>query len=218
MIEAVVCDLDGVLLDSQQVWDTTVRDFIQAQGKHWRPMTEEEILAGGCSRQWAAWLKDRHQLALDREQIRAAVTAGLMARYRLHLPVIPGAEAAIRRLAQDFRLGLASSSPGDVIAFTLEVMDVAPLFAAWASADEVGIGKPAPDVYLEVCRRLHLPPASCLAVEDSPDGLRSARAAGLRTVSVPPIHPSAAALAASLADAVLDNLEQLTADFIRSLG
>ncbi|NLT35474.1 MAG: HAD family phosphatase [Gaiellales bacterium] len=218
MIRAVVFDLDGVLLDSQQIWDTTVREFIKAQGGRWRPLTVDETLAGGCSRQWAAWLKDRHQLTLSHEQIRADVIAGLLARYRLHLPVMPGAEAAVRRLARDFRLGLASSLPADVIAFTLETMDVARLFSAWASSDDVGIGKPAPDVYLEVCHRLSLPPASCLAVEDSPDGLRSARDAGLRTVSVPPIHASAGALNASLADAVLEGLEQLTTVFIRALG
>lgn len=218
MIKAVVFDLDGVLLDSQQVWDTTVREFIEAQDRPWRPLTVEETLAGGCSLQWAAWLQNRHQLALDLDQIRSAVIAGILARYRVHLPVVPGAIKAVRRLAPDFRLALASSSPAAVIAFTLEALQVAELFSAWVSADEVGVGKPEPDVYLEGCRRLGLPPRNCLAVEDAPDGLRSARSAGLHTVAVPPIHPSAAALNETLADAVLGSLDELTADLIRSLA
>jgi beta-phosphoglucomutase-like phosphatase (HAD superfamily) len=115
-------------------------------------------------------------------------------------------------MAAAFILGLASSSNRVLIDRVLDAGGIAGLFRASVSSEEVAAGKPAPDVYLEVARRLAVEPAECVAVEDSHNGIRSARAAGMRVFAVPNPHFPPGDDALALADVVLTSLDELTVD------
>jgi HAD superfamily hydrolase (TIGR01509 family) len=148
------------------------------------------------------------------EEINAEVVRRLKGIYRDRHPLIPGAAEAVERLAARRPLGLASSSNREVIDFVLEVSSLGRFFRATVSSEEVARGKPAPDVYLEAAARLGVEPTRCAAVEDSENGIRSAKAAGMRTIAIPnPRYPPGEdALAA--ADLVLESIARLTPDVV----
>jgi HAD superfamily hydrolase (TIGR01509 family) len=188
-VAAVIFDLDGVLLESEQLWNAAKRELTRRRGGTWSTSAESEML-GMSSTEWSRYMRDRLGLPLDPREISRDVVAILAERYRSDLPLIAGAEEAVRRLAARWPLGLASSANREIIELVLELAGWKRLFAATTSSEEVARGKPAPDVYLETARRLGLGPASCVAVEDSDTGIRSALAAGLAVVAIPnPAYP-----------------------------
>jgi HAD superfamily hydrolase (TIGR01509 family) len=162
------------------------------------------------STEWSRYMRDVIGLAEPPEEINAEVVQRLLARYRESLPLLPGAVEAVERLAERWPLGLASSSNREVIDAVLELAGLTGFFRATVSSEEVEHGKPAPDVYLEAAQRLGVGPISCAAVEDSRNGIRSARAAGMRVIAIPNPHypPNEETLA--LADAVIESLDELT--------
>jgi HAD superfamily hydrolase (TIGR01509 family) len=214
VIEAVVFDLDGVLVDSEQVWDAARRDVVARHGGTWKDSATRDML-GMSSPEWSRYVVDELHVELTPEQVNAQVVDAMLELYRRELPLLPGAREAVRRLADDFALGLASSSNREVIDLVLDQMGVTGCFAASVSSEEVGRGKPAPDVYLEAARRLGVPPDGCTAIEDSENGLRSAHAAGMRVIAIPNPHFPPAADALALADARLPDLDALTGDAVR---
>ena len=148
-------------------------------------------------------------LAESPEVINRIVVERMLERYAAGPPWLPGAVETVRRVEQDFVLGLASSSNRELIERVLEAGGIAACFRATASSEEVAAGKPAPDVYLEVARRLGIDPHECTAVEDSHNGIRSAKAAGMRCVAIPNAHfPPGDAVAE--ADALVASLAELT--------
>ena len=209
MIAAVVFDLDGVLLDSEQVWDEAREQLAEERGGRWHPQAQKDMM-GMSSTEWSRYMHDTIGLPEPPEQINREVVERLSAIYREHLPALPGAREAVERLAARWPLGLASSSNRELIDLALELLGVEHLFAATVSSEEVASGKPAPDVYLEAARRLGVDPAEAAAVEDSSNGILAAKAAGMRVVALPNRHfpPDPAAL--EQADAVLDSLGELT--------
>ena len=209
MIEAVAFDLDGVLVDSEPTWAAVRRDLVLAHGRPWRAGADRQMM-GMSTDEWARYLHDDLGVDLPVHEIAEQVVAEMAKRHGARPPLIPGAPEAVRRVARRWPLGLASSSPPSVIERTLDASGLAGSFAVTVSSEEVGAGKPAPDVYLEVARRLGAFPGRCAAVEDSTNGLRAARAAGMRVVAVPTrsYPPDPAALAA--ADAVIASLDELT--------
>lgn len=208
-IDAVIFDLDGVLVDSEPVWSEVRRGFVDAHGGRWAEDAQERMM-GMATAEWAAFLHDELQVPLPVDDLAAGVVDAMVEHYGRHPPLLPGAVEAVRRLAPRWPLGLASSSPARLIDVVLEAAGLVSLFAAVLSTEEIGRGKPAPDVYLAVAQGLGVPPGSCAAVEDSTNGLRAARAAGMRVIAVPtrsyPPDPGELARA----DAVLDSLDDLT--------
>jgi len=213
LIAAVVFDLDGVLLDSEQVWDEAREQLAKERGGRWHPQAQRDMM-GMSSTEWSRYMHERIGLPEPPEQINREVVERLSAIYREHLPVLPGARETVERLAAHWPLGLASSSNRELIDLALELLGVEHLFAATVSSEEVARGKPEPDVYLEAARRLGVDPAEAAAVEDSHNGILSAKSAGMRVVAIPNSHfpPDEAALAE--ADVVLDSLAGLTAEAI----
>jgi HAD superfamily hydrolase (TIGR01509 family) len=216
MPEAVLFDLDGVIVDSESAWAEAKHDLVDEAGGSWKPEATRAML-GMSSPEWSRYLRDELGVPLSVEEINAAVVATLERRYRESLPLIPGAVDAVRRIAEGWQLGLASSSNREIIDLVLEHAGLTDAFAVTVSSEEVARGKPAPDVYLEAARRLGANPARCVAIEDSSNGLRSAAAAGTAVVAIPnrefPPDPDALALA----DVVLGSIEELTADVVRRL-
>jgi beta-phosphoglucomutase-like phosphatase (HAD superfamily) len=209
VIEAVIFDLDGVLLDSEELWDRARRDLVEQGGGRWQPGATE-AMQGMSSAEWSAYVRDELGVPLSAGQINDEVVARLLGYYQDDLPLIAGAPEAVRRMAGRWPLGLASSSNRSVIDTVLERAGLASLFQVTVSSEEVERGKPAPDVYLAVAERLHVAPPACAAVEDSANGIRSGVNAGMTVVAIPNHRypPSAEVLA--LARCVLPGLSELT--------
>ncbi len=216
MIEAVVFDLDGVIVDSEPVWEQVRRQVVAEHGGRWAPDAQQRIM-GMSTGEWARYLSQDLGVGLPPETVAATVIEGMRARYRAGVPLMPGAAEAVRTLAARWPLGLASSSPPALIDAVLDGAGLGECFTAALLTEQVDRGKPAPDIYLAVTARLGHPPDRCAAVEDSTNGLRSAATAGLRVIAVP--HPGyppepAALHAASL---VLTSLADLTVQAVADL-
>jgi HAD superfamily hydrolase (TIGR01509 family) len=209
--EAVVFDLDGVLIASEEVWDTVREAYVRERGGRYDAEVQRALM-GMSSVEWSRYLHEQAAVPDPPDAINREVVRRMLERYRDELPLIPGADAAVRRIAARFRLGVASSSNRELIDAVLEASGLDGLFEATVSSEEVARGKPAPDVYLEAARRLGVAPERCGAVEDSHGGIRSAKAAGMFVVAIPnPTYPpDGEALAA--ADVVLGSADELEPD------
>jgi HAD superfamily hydrolase (TIGR01509 family) len=215
VIEAVVFDLDGVIVDTEQVWDEVREQLVRERGGRWHEGAQAAMM-GMSSPEWSRYLHDELGLEESPEEINAEVVRRMLARYREQLPLIDGAVEAVQRLAQAFPLAVASSSNRPLIEAVLEGAGIAQLFQVVVSSEEVARGKPAPDVYLEATRRLGLEPARCAAVEDSSNGIRAAHAAGMRVIALPNEHYPPAPDALALADVVIASPAELTPELVRS--
>ncbi|MER7888656.1 HAD family phosphatase [Micromonospora sp. NPDC094482] len=217
MADAVVFDLDGVIVDSEPVWEEVRRAYVATHGGTWQPDSQRRLM-GMSTGEWARYLSDELGVSRTAEQVAVEVVDEMTRRYAAHVPLIDDADRVVRRLAARWTLGLASSSPTRLIAATLTATGLTDAFGATLSTEETERGKPAPDVYLAVARRLKVDPARCVAVEDSSNGVRSAAAAGMRVVAVPhgsyPLDPDAAALAA----VTLGSIDELTPETVDRLG
>jgi HAD superfamily hydrolase (TIGR01509 family) len=215
VIEGVVFDLDGLLLDSEQVWDAAREQLARERDGRWHENAQRDMM-GMSSREWSRYMHDVIGLPEQPEEINREVVRRLEAIYRERLPVIPGAREAVERIAARWPLALASSSNRELIDLVLELLGVADLFRATVSSEEVARGKPAPDVYLEAARRLGVDPTKAAAVEDSDNGIRAAKAAGMRVVAIPNKHFPPGPDALAEADVVLDSLADLTPEMIEA--
>jgi HAD superfamily hydrolase (TIGR01509 family) len=217
VIRAVVFDLDGVLLDSEQLWDQARRDVAARHGGRWHAQATA-AMQGMSSSEWARYLRDAVGVNLSPDRIVEEVVTDLLDRYARGLPLLPGAIEAVRRIGGRWPLAIASSANRVVIDKVLELAGLREEFQAAVSSEEVARGKPAPDVYLEATRRIGQPPADCAAVEDSANGIRSAAAAGLHVVAVPNLeYPPPDAVLAD-AELVVDTLSGLTVQAVERLG
>ncbi|MCP2337853.1 HAD family hydrolase [Actinomadura rupiterrae] len=214
---AVVFDLDGVLVDSEPVWEEVRRAYVADKGGTWKPDTQERLM-GMSTPEWADYLAtDLIGGDITADQVAYEVVDRMSRRYGEDIPLMPGAVEAVRRLAGYRPLGLASSSPRALIDIVLAHLGIAGRFEATVSTEEVDQGKPAPDGYLTAAARLEVPAGSCVAIEDSSNGLRSAHAAGMRIVAVPhPRYPPAPD-ALALASAEITTLDELTPDLVATL-
>jgi HAD superfamily hydrolase (TIGR01509 family) len=213
VIEAVVFDLDGVLLDSEQVWDEVREVLVKERGGRWHDRAQAEMM-GMSSVEWSRYMHDELGVPDTPEEISADVVRRLEEVYRKRLPLIDGAHEAVERLAACWPLGLASSSNREVIDLVLDRSGLARFFRVTVSSEEVPRGKPAPDVYLEAAGGLGVPPERCTAVEDSHNGIRSAKAAGMRVIAIPNQHYPPGEEALALADVTLSSLAELTPSIV----
>ncbi len=215
-IAAVIFDLDGVLVDSEAVWDGVRERFVEEKGGRWHDGAQREMM-GMSSVEWSRYVRDRLGVEMDPEDISREVADRVADTYREKLPLLPGAVEAVRSIAEEWPLGLASSSNRHVIDLVLDLAGIADAFEATVSSEQVGAGKPAPDVYQETASRLDVDPAACVAIEDSTNGIRSAHAAGMAVIAVPnqdfPPEPEAL----ELADEQLGSLTGLTPEAVRAL-
>jgi HAD superfamily hydrolase (TIGR01509 family) len=215
-IEAVVFDLDGVIIDTEEVWEDVRRGYVAEFGRSFLPDTQDRMM-GMSTGEWSSHLAVDVGVPRTPEQVAADVLGRMAERYREALPLIPGSVEAVRRMAGRFTLALASSSARVLIDQVLATAGLTDAFRVTLSTEEVPRGKPWPDVYLEAVSRLGLTPDVCAAVEDSSNGLRSAAAAGLAVIAVPhgvyPPAPDALAKAAL----VIDDLADLTVEAVEKL-
>jgi HAD superfamily hydrolase (TIGR01509 family) len=209
VIDGVVFDLDGLLIETEEIWDEVREAIVRERGGRWTGSAQRDMM-GMSSTEWSRYMHDELGVPDPPEEINRLVVEHMAERYREHLPLLPGAVEAVERIAARRPLAVASSSNRPLIDLVLELSGLAACFRVTVSSEEVERGKPAPDVYLEAARRLGVAPERCAAVEDSESGIRSAKAAGMRVVAIPnrSFRPSEDALAA--ADVVLASLDELT--------
>ncbi len=217
MIEAVVFDLDGVLIQTEEIWDDVRERFVRERGGRYDAEAQRAMM-GMSSLEWSAFIHEQLGVADAPAEISAEVVRRMEAHYRERLPLIDGAVEAVERLAARWPLGVASSSNRPLIDAVLELAGLERFFRATVSSEEVPRGKPAPDVYLEAARRLGVAAEGCAAIEDSHAGIRSAKAAGMRVLAIPNTSypPDAEALAA--ADVELRSLDDLTISAVSGVG
>jgi HAD superfamily hydrolase (TIGR01509 family) len=216
-IAAVVFDMDGVIISSEERWDTVREELARERGGRWSTEAHRRMM-GMNTHEWTGYMHAELGMDLSPREIRDEVVGRLSDGYRADLPLLPGAVSAVRELAGLRPLGLASSSPAELIHLVLRLAGIAECFTAAMSSEEVARGKPAPDVYLAVLARMGVPPAEAAAVEDSGNGIRAARAAGMRVIAVPnPLYPPTSDDLA-LADLVLPDATALTGAVVEALG
>ncbi len=208
MIRAVVFDLDGVLIDSEPVWETVRRDYVERLGGVWQPDSQHRMM-GMSTGEWSQFMADDLRVDKAAPDIAGDVIALMSDAYAAHLPILPRSVETVRLLAERYPLGLASSSPRALIDAVLRATGLADAFAVTRSTEEERHGKPAPDVYLAVADALQAEPVTCTAVEDSTNGIRSAASAGMTVIAIPQAAFPVAEDVLKLAVRVLDRLDDL---------
>jgi HAD superfamily hydrolase (TIGR01509 family) len=216
-VQAVVFDLDGVLVDSEQLWDDVRRGLAGEADRPW-PADATRAMQGMSTAEWSAYLTDVVGVPGKPEDVAATVVDRMAEQYGTRLPLLPGAVEVVERLGRRWPLGLASSSPRRLIDSVLESAGLAQRFKVSVSTEQVAAGKPSPAVYRTVVQQLGVQPSHAVAIEDSSNGLRSAAAAGLGVVAVPHEAFPPAAEALALADLVVSSLEEITVELVASIG
>jgi HAD superfamily hydrolase (TIGR01509 family) len=213
----VVFDMDGVIVDSEPLWVRARKDLVRDAGGRWLPEAETAMM-GISSDRWSVYMRDRLGLeAMTPAQIRTEVIGRMVALYGAEVPLLPGAREAIEATARCWRIGVASGSDRVLLDTVLSATGLRDRFAATVAGEEVAVGKPAPLIYQEVCRRLGADPRRCLAIEDSGSGIESALAAGMSVIAVPRRGFEPADEMLARATAVLPDLTRLSADLVRSV-
>ena len=215
--EAVVLDLDGVLIEGEEVWDEVRQALVRERGGRWSAGAQAAMM-GMSSPEWSRYMAEELGLPMAPAAISREVADRVVARYAEELPLVDGAGEVVRALAGRWPLGLASSANRPVIDLVLDRAGLAGCFRATVSSEEVARGKPAPDVYLAAADRLGVAPAGCVAVEDSANGLRSAAAAGMRVVAVPNRRFPPPPELVEAADLAVADLRELTPEARERLG
>ena len=217
MIQAVIFDMDGLLVDSEPVWDEARKWMADIAGKPWSRLDHDAVM-GVSTDEWADYMIDRLELSMSREEVVEAVIGRMTGMYREGVPYLPGAIELVDTAAADFRTALASGAHPALIDIVTADGPMVGKFEVIVAADEVGVGKPAPDVYLEAARRLGVDPAECVCLEDSGNGILSGVAAGMTVIAVPDPRFPPAAEKLERADLVADSLAEITTARIRQLG
>jgi HAD superfamily hydrolase (TIGR01509 family) len=213
---AVVFDLDGVLIESEQVWDAAREELARERGATWDERATTDMM-GMSSKEWSSYMHDRLGVPITPAEINDDVVRRVAAAYQDHLPILPLAVETVQELARRWRLGVASSSNRPIIELVLDRMGVRNCFDAVVSSEEVERGKPAPDVYIAAARQLGVEPGDCVAVEDSTNGIKAAVAAGMRTIAVPNRELPPADDVLKSAAVVVSSLAEVTVDLVASL-
>lgn len=216
MINAVIFDMDGVMIDSEPLWEKTERILLARRGIDYSPDYRDKIV-GLNQRDSGQLLVDTFDLDETVEDIINERISILTSIYEKELELIPALVPLLKQLAgEGYRLALASSSPLRVITFVLDMFSLHNHFLAVVSGDSVGNGKPHPDIYVHTAETLGVKPAECVAIEDSINGLRSAKGAGMYCIAIPDKRLTPEQFES--ADVILDSLRELTPETIKSLG
>ena len=215
-IEAVIFDMDGVLVDSEVYWDKSRVEFARDRGKTWTD-DYQRLAMGRSTVGWATVMREKLQLDESIDDIIAEMKGRVIARYERRMPTRPDAIESVHRMKQHFRVGLASGSPTEIIKSVLRITGLDQVFEVMIYGDDIPRGKPAPDIYLEAMAQLGVLPHVTVGIEDSANGLRSLKAAGMAAVAAPspdfPLPPEIL----ELADARIDTLEAFDLSLIRRI-
>jgi HAD superfamily hydrolase (TIGR01509 family) len=216
-IQAVIFDMDGVLVDSEVYWRESREEFAAELGKVWTA-EDQHAAMGRNTIEWARVMQERLRLDMSLEQIMADVKARIIAHYEKRLPLLPGALEAARTARSAYRVALASGSPTEIIQEVMRLTGLGTVFEFVVYGDDIPNGKPAPDIYLETARLLGVPPARCVGIEDSSNGVRAVKAAGMYCIAVPSPGFALPDAIVQMADLLLPSLESFSVEMVQKLG
>ena len=216
-ITAVIFDMDGVLVDTEKSWQRARVDFATTLGKPWT-LDDQRRLMGSSTREWVRYMQQRLELDMSDAQVEDEIKNRLLSYYEQRLPLLPGAVEAVQLAARHYQVGLASGSAHWAIDAIMRLTGLRPLFGSVVSGDEVAHGKPAPDVFLETARRLGTPPDHVVGIEDSANGIRALKAAGMKAIAIPTPEIPLSADVLGMADITLTSLTQFNLELIQGLN
>lgn len=187
-MQAVVFDMDGILVDSEVLWKKVREEFAADNNMHWSAEDQESTM--GCNTaMWSRIMVDRLQLksrlGMDEAAIAKEIKARLLEKYKQQLPEREGAIAAVHLAASKYKVALASGSPNELAEYVMKVTGLDKVFLATMYGDDVVHGKPAPDIYLQVLKKIGVAPQFAVGVEDSGNGIKSLRSAGMGIIAAP---------------------------------
>jgi len=215
IIQAIIFDMDGTLMETEEQWDVVRRQLAAEAGVPW-PEGATQAMMGMSTPEWSEYLATSVGLPLTAAQAAEKTIDAMAAHHHEGVELLPGAVESVRRMAGNYRIAIASSSPRRLIDAGVEAMGIGELLGATVSTEEVATGKPAPDGFLRAAELLGVKPENCVAIEDSTNGVLSALAAGMAVVCVPPgFHPPSDDVLARTT--VLGSLDQLTVELVASL-
>ncbi|MGB1584157.1 MAG: HAD family hydrolase [Solirubrobacterales bacterium] len=215
--EAVIFDMDGVIVESEALWDEAREQLVKQTGGRWGAGAQRAMM-GMASNEWSAYVRDELEVPLPAEEINSRVVARLIELYRESIPLIDGAVEAVLRAAERWPLAIASSSNRELIDLVIDLAGIADAFEVTVSSEEVGRGKPSPDVFLAAAEQLGANAEHCVVIEDSGNGIRAAVAAGMRVIAVPNREFPPAPDAIDLAHAVVDSVTDISNQLIETTG
>ncbi|MBJ7354408.1 MAG: HAD family phosphatase [Thermoleophilaceae bacterium] len=216
-VEAVIFDMDGVIVESEALWDKAREDLVKETGGRWGAGAQEAMM-GMASHEWSVYVRDELEVPMSAEEISRDVVARLEALYREDLPLIEGSAEAVHAAAEHWPVAIASSSNRELIDLIAELAGIHHVLRTTVSSEEAGRGKPSPDVFLLAAEQLGVEPENCVVIEDSANGIRAGVAAGMKVIAIPnrDFPPSPDAL--DLATLVIDRLPDLTNATIEHAG
>ncbi len=216
-IQAVVFDMDGILVASEDYWFQSRIDYMASLGKVWT-MDDQRVAMGRNTIEWAQVMKERMQLDQSLDTIMDEVKGRVIRLMEQNLPVLPGALESVHTAASKYRVALASGSPTEVIKSVISLMKLDSVFETMVYGDDMPHGKPSPDIYFETARRMNLPPSAFIGIEDSSNGVRALHNAGMRIIAVPSPGFTLPPDVAALADITLATLEHFSLNAIADLS
>ena len=217
MVEAVIFDMDSLLIDSEPYWDKARRSMAAEAGKDWNEDDHESVM-GVSTNEWAAYMITRLGLAMSPQAVEAHMIAQMMALYRQQIPYLPGAVEAVALSAAHYPTGLASGSPIRLIDTVTNDTALRGKFDAILSGDRVAHGKPSPDIYLATAAEMGVNPESCVCLEDSANGILAGKNAGMKVIAVPDVRFAPVAEKLNRADVVIDSLVDFSLEMIEKLN
>lgn len=209
MTKAIIFDLDGLLIDSEPVWDKARADLAAGVGKEWNKEDHKAVM-GVSTQEWVDYMIRRLELAQSPQEVQEEVINRVAAIYAGGIPFVPGAIRAVDLAAVYYPVALASGSHRSLIDTVIDHPTLRGKFRVVLSADEVGAGKPDPAVYLETASRLGIEPAQCVCLEDSANGILAGKRAGMRVIAVPDARFPPADKILDQADVVLEALTEFS--------
>jgi len=181
---AVIFDMDGVLLDSEPLHYEAVRLILEEQGVDFPLDDYFRYLGTTLTSTWDD-LCERYPITMPFDQFEARYNTDVLAEYLAGAPLIRGARELVEQLREaGVPIAVASSSHRVWVDAALTGAGLREYFEQTTAGDEVSMGKPSPEIYLKAAEKLSFEPADCIAVEDAPAGVESARAAGMKVVLV----------------------------------
>jgi len=217
MIEAIIFDMDGLLVDSEPVWDNARYGMATEAGKTWNADDHKAVM-GVSTEEWVTYMIHRLELTISPKEVQDEIVQRMIQMYQERIPYLPGAVEAVTLAAQIYPTALASGSHRSLIDIVTQDTPMQGKFQVILSADEVGAGKPSPDVYLETAHRLGIPPEQCLCLEDSGNGILAGVRAGMKVIAVPDPRFAPKQEILNQAHLVLNSLTEFSLDTLKQLG
>ena len=207
MIDTIIFDMDGVIIDSEPLWEKAEIQLVKDHGKTYSDSYRNKII-GLNQKDSVNILKNTFNLNTSVEDILEQRKKILIDIYKKELKVFPGIFNILEETrSKGYKTGLASGSPESVINFVMDKFGLDDYFSAILSGDSANEGKPSPEIYLATAEMLRSRPENCIAIEDSVNGVLSVKNAGMYCIAVP--HPELEIELYSSADFIYENISEV---------